>query len=62
MIDANFWLQVIIAVGSAASSALAVYVGIKIDLAVTREKASRAQETADLANRRLDDCLRECGK
>jgi hypothetical protein len=51
---AEFWLQVLIAVCSATGSALAVYVGIKVDLAVTRAQADRALKTADEAHQRLD--------
>lgn len=58
----EFWLQVVIAVGSAVGSAGAVYVGIKVDLAVTRAQADRALKTADIAHERLDACIRGCGK
>jgi hypothetical protein len=51
----EFWLQIVIAVCSAVSSALAVYVGIKVDLAVTREKAVNAFSAAEKAHRRIDE-------
>lgn len=51
----EFWLQVSIAVGSAVASALTVYIGIKVDLAVTRAHAMRAIEDANKAHDRLDN-------
>lgn len=49
--------QLISGILAGVGSGIAVYVGIKVDLAVTRYKAERAQETADAAHRRLDNCI-----
>jgi hypothetical protein len=46
-------LQIIMAVGAP----VAVYVGIKTDLATTHEKAITAKESADKAHARIDNIL-----
>ena len=53
--SAEFILQLIVALGCP----VAVYAGIKSDLAVTREKANTAQSSANLAHRRIDDILKK---
>lgn len=37
--------------------AIAVYVAIRVDLAVTKDRADRAIESADEAHRRIDDMM-----
>ena len=49
----DFLLQLIIGIGSA----VAVYAGIKSDLAVTHEKARTAEKSANLAHSRIDNIL-----
>ena len=51
----DFLLQLFIACGAA----VAVYAGIKSDLAVTRSRADTAIENASLAHRRIDDFYKE---
>lgn len=55
--SADFLLQV----GVAAASCLAVYVGIRADLARLNERANRAIETADRAHKRIDSMLQREG-
>ena len=50
----EFILQLVIGAGSC----LAVYVGIRADLARLNERANRAIETADTAHRRIDALMR----
>jgi len=49
----EFILQIIIAVGSG----LAVYAGIRADLARLHERATNAQSSADKAHERIDHLL-----
>jgi hypothetical protein len=51
----DFLLQLVIGVGSA----VAVYAGIKSDLAVTHEKAMNAEKTATNAHKRIDSLLQK---
>lgn len=56
----EFWLQVVIAVGSAIGAGLGAFMAIKTQLALAQAQADRALKTADAAHQRLDGCMRAC--
>lgn len=55
---ASFFLQVFVAITSAAAVGVGVYAGIKNDLAVSLERANSAKERAEKAHDRIDEFLR----
>lgn len=52
-LDANFLLQVLIALASSAG----VYAGIRADLARLHERANHAKDSAEQAHKRIDTLL-----